>query len=40
MHLAFDCCMKSPEQRVYVKDAAAKLKTIRVKFLDDDAATC
>ncbi|KAH9778852.1 hypothetical protein KPL71_007491 [Citrus sinensis] len=39
MHLALDCCMESPEQRVSMKDVAAKLKKIRVKFLYDVAAT-
>ena len=37
MHLALDCCMESPEQRVSMKDAAAKLKKIKEKFLDDVA---
>ncbi|KAH9723308.1 hypothetical protein KPL70_007077 [Citrus sinensis] len=39
MYLALDCCMESPEQRICMTDAAAKLKKIREKFLDDGAAT-
>ncbi|KAH9723307.1 protein kinase domain-containing protein [Citrus sinensis] len=39
MHLALDCCMESPDQRIYMTDAAAKLKKIKEKFLDDVAST-
>ncbi|KAH9778862.1 hypothetical protein KPL71_007495 [Citrus sinensis] len=39
MHSAMDCCMGSPEQGASTKDAAEKLKKIRVKFLDDAAAS-
>ncbi|GAY34237.1 hypothetical protein CUMW_276630 [Citrus unshiu] len=39
MHSALDCCMESPEQGASTKDAAEKLKKIRVKFLDDAAAS-
>ncbi|GAY66263.1 hypothetical protein CUMW_247360 [Citrus unshiu] len=39
MHLALDCCIGSPEERVSMKGAAATLRKIRVKFLDDVAAT-
>ncbi|GAY66916.1 hypothetical protein CUMW_252600 [Citrus unshiu] len=39
MDLALDCCMESPGKRINMTDAAAKLKKIKVKFLDDAAAT-
>ncbi|KAH9778901.1 protein kinase domain-containing protein [Citrus sinensis] len=39
MDLALDCCMESPDMRINMTDAAAKLKRIKVKFLDDAAAT-
>ncbi|XP_024043183.1 LRR receptor-like serine/threonine-protein kinase FLS2 [Citrus clementina] len=39
MDLALDCCMESPDMRINMTDAAAKLKKIKVKFLDDAAAT-
>ncbi|GAY51519.1 hypothetical protein CUMW_134770 [Citrus unshiu] len=39
MDLAMDCCMESPDIRINMTDAAAKLKKIKVKFLDDAAAT-
>ncbi|KAK9187718.1 hypothetical protein WN944_019116 [Citrus x changshan-huyou] len=34
-HLALDCCAELPDQRLYMKDAATKLKKIRDKFLED-----
>ncbi|KAH9722948.1 protein kinase domain-containing protein [Citrus sinensis] len=37
MDLALDCCMESPDKRMHMTDAAAKLKKIKVKFLDDVA---
>ncbi|KAK9204111.1 hypothetical protein WN943_014369 [Citrus x changshan-huyou] len=39
MDLALDCCMESPDKRMHMTDAAAKLKKIKVKFLDDVAAS-
>ncbi|XP_052293985.1 probable LRR receptor-like serine/threonine-protein kinase At3g47570 isoform X4 [Citrus sinensis] len=39
MDLALDCCMESPDKRMHMTDAAAKLKKIKVKFLDDAAAS-
>ncbi|KDO48784.1 hypothetical protein CISIN_1g007680mg [Citrus sinensis] len=39
MDFALDCCMESPDMRINMTDAAAKLKKIKVKFLDDAAAT-
>lgn len=33
MHLALNCCMDSPEQRIDMADAAAKLNKIKVTFL-------
>ncbi|XP_024043177.1 probable LRR receptor-like serine/threonine-protein kinase At3g47570 [Citrus clementina] len=39
MDLALDCCMESPDKRMHMTDAAAKLKMIKVKFLDDVAAS-
>ncbi|KAH9722986.1 protein kinase domain-containing protein [Citrus sinensis] len=39
MDLALDCCIESPDMRINVTDAAAKLKKIKVKFLDDASAT-
>ncbi|GAY34231.1 hypothetical protein CUMW_276610, partial [Citrus unshiu] len=38
MDLALDCCMESPDKRMHMTDVAAKLKKIKVKFLDDVAA--
>ncbi|KAH9778842.1 hypothetical protein WN944_014212 [Citrus x changshan-huyou] len=37
MDLALDCCMESPEQRIHMTDAAAELKKIRVKFLQQSS---
>ncbi|GAY66261.1 hypothetical protein CUMW_247350 [Citrus unshiu] len=39
MDLALDCCMESPDKRMHMTDAAMKLKKIKVKFLDDVAAS-
>ena len=39
LHSALDFCMESPEQGASTKDAAEKLKKIRVKFPDDAAAS-
>ncbi|ESR55785.1 hypothetical protein CICLE_v10018871mg [Citrus x clementina] len=39
MDLALDCCMESPDKRINMTDAAAKLNKIKGKFLDDAAAT-
>ncbi|KDO49788.1 hypothetical protein CISIN_1g036011mg [Citrus sinensis] len=30
LHLALDCCMESPDQRIYMTDAAVKLKKIKI----------
>ncbi|ESR44692.1 hypothetical protein CICLE_v10003919mg [Citrus x clementina] len=35
MHLALDCSMDSPDQRICMKDAVAKLNKIKLKFLND-----
>ncbi|KAK9213813.1 hypothetical protein WN944_005798 [Citrus x changshan-huyou] len=35
MHLALDCSMDSPDQRICMKDAVARLNKIRLKFLND-----
>ncbi|KAK9175097.1 hypothetical protein WN944_027103 [Citrus x changshan-huyou] len=39
MDLALDCCMESPDKRIHMTDAAAKLRKIKVQFLDDVAKT-
>ncbi|KAH9722906.1 protein kinase domain-containing protein [Citrus sinensis] len=39
MDLALDCCMESPDKRMHMTDAAAKLKKIKVKFLDNVATS-
>ncbi|XP_052298129.1 receptor kinase-like protein Xa21 isoform X1 [Citrus sinensis] len=35
MYLALDCSMDSPDQRICMKDAVARLNKIRLKFLND-----
>ncbi|ESR55791.1 hypothetical protein CICLE_v10018783mg [Citrus x clementina] len=39
MDLALDCCMDTPHKRIHMTDAAAKLRKIKAKFLDDVAAS-
>ncbi|KAK9185185.1 hypothetical protein WN943_025539 [Citrus x changshan-huyou] len=39
MNLALDCCMESPDERIHMTNAAAKLRKIKVQFLDDVAKT-
>ncbi|KDO38093.1 hypothetical protein CISIN_1g044428mg [Citrus sinensis] len=39
MNLALDCCMESPDERIHTTNAAAKLRKIKVQFLDDVAKT-
>ena len=39
MNLALDCCMESPDERIHMINAAAKLRKIKVQFLDDVAKT-
>ncbi|KAJ0106211.1 hypothetical protein Patl1_19201 [Pistacia atlantica] len=38
MNLALNCCMESPEQRMNMKDALAKLKKMKLQFLKDVGA--